>query len=210
MSLMFGPGRTSGPGSVRLFVAIDPDDKLRAGLADRVEALRAELGRDSAIRWVAPENLHVTLRFIGSVERAQAEAIACAIEPPMAMSPFEMTPGAGVAFPEARQPRVLAVRVEPSDGFAVVRDEIEGRLVRSGVAPERRLFTPHLTVGRVPPTARSVSGRRLRQTLEQMFAEPLGCCRVDHVTLYESRLTSRMPVYVPLQRIALHGPTRSR
>ena len=210
MSAMSGPGRASGPGSVRLFVAIDPDDQLRARLADRVEALRAELGRDSEIRWVAPENLHVTLRFIGSVERAQAEAIAGAIEPPMAMSPFEMTPGAGVAFPEARQPRVLAVRVEPSDGFAVVRDEIEGRLVRSGVAPERRPFTPHLTVGRVPPTARGQSGRRLRQTLEQVFAAPLGCCRVDHVTLYESRLTSRMPVYVPLQRIALHGPTRSR
>lgn len=209
MSAMSGPGRASGPGSVRLFVAIDPDDRLRAGLADRVEALRAELGRDSELRWVAPENLHVTLRFIGSVERAQAEAIAGAIEPPMAMSPFEMTPGAGVAFPEARQPRVLAVRVEPSDGFAMVRDEIEGRLVRSGVAPERRPFVPHLTVGRVPPTARGQSGR-LRQTLERVFAAPLGCCRVDHVTLYESRLTSRMPVYVPLQRIALHGPTRSR
>ena len=126
---------------VRLFVALEIPDELRA----RLGALAA--GVDGA-RWVAAENLHVTLRFIGEIDDAAARDIAMdlsAIRAPM----FDLTLVGAGHFESGRRVRQLWVGVERNSALVALRDKVESVLVRAGLAPEGRRFQPHVTLARL-------------------------------------------------------------
>lgn len=126
---------------IRLFFGLELPQELRL----RIEALAG--GIDSA-RWVAPEDLHITLRFIGEVDEPAMEDIA-AEAASIRFEPFPVT-FAGAGHFE-RRGRVSAVwlGVEPSTALAALRDRIEAAAVRAGQPPEGRKFRPHVTVGRL-------------------------------------------------------------
>ncbi len=119
------------------------------------------------------EQLHLTLRFIGEVDRARERPLArgiAAVAAAVSSFPIRLR-GAG-AFPSHRRARVLWVGVEQSSALAALQASVEAAVVRAGVAPDPRPFRPHVTVGRIrrprPPVglAGAVAGVRFETTVD--------------------------------------------
>jgi RNA 2',3'-cyclic 3'-phosphodiesterase len=183
---------------MRLFVAVDIDDRTRARVARVIEALRT--GLDAAhsaarVSWIAPDRLHLTLQFIGEVSEAVAAAIVARLGPPVDLPPFEIRFHSIGTFPPGGRPRVVWLGIDRgSDALAAVHAEIERRLADVPFRRESRAFSPHLTVARF----KEGGTRADVECITRLAVEPAGGCTIDHVTLYQSRLSPRGPSYTPL------------
>src|SRR4051812_23168447 len=133
---------------VRTFIAVAIDKTIR----DRVVTLQETLGRAGAdVKWVEPENLHVTLLFLGEVEDRTLPVVCRSVaEVAAGLPPFEMTVEGAGCFPSARRPKTLWVGV--GDGrqeLVALHDALEPPLLDLGCyRREERHYTPHLTLGR--------------------------------------------------------------
>ncbi|HMR30911.1 MAG TPA: RNA 2',3'-cyclic phosphodiesterase [Geminicoccaceae bacterium] len=136
----------------RLFVAVDLPDEV----TEQVERLCIGL---PAIRWVEPEQLHLTVRFIGEVEPPVFYELGQALSE-LSLRPFELRlKGLGI-FPPRGAPQTLWVGVEEDGGLTQLRRRVDRAADEAGVPPERRKFQPHVTLGRFrepPPQQRLAS-----------------------------------------------------
>lgn len=125
----------------RLFVAIDLPDGIKNSLAD----IRSDL---PGARWVAAEQLHLTLRFIGEVDDllfAQIQDVLANVTG----SPFHMTLTGIGHFPPGKHARVLWVGMETNEDLLELQRDVELALINAGIAPEERRFSPHITIARM-------------------------------------------------------------
>ena len=123
----------------RLFVAIRPPEAVRDLLIDAMD--------DSPeLRWVGDEQLHLTLRFIGEVERPLADDLAAALEP-LRFEPFELRVS-GVGRFDQKRGGALWAGVEPKAPVAALAAKVERTCQSVGIEPERRAFHPHITLAR--------------------------------------------------------------
>jgi len=187
---------------VRLFVAVEIDP----GIRDTIASCSDELRRRSAhaprarITWVPSERLHVTVRFIGEVDAARAEAIAAVFAPDVPLAPFELALERVGTFPEHGPPRVLWAGVGVgADALVALEREVSLRLDRCGVPREDRPYHPHLTLARV----REPGGLRTTAWLEGLSERRFGVSSVNAITLFESRPSRQGHVYVALRRTRL-------
>ena len=189
---------------MRLFLAVPVSVAARHAAG----AIAAEVRRglaERAIKWVAAENLHVTLRFLGEVDATRVPGLQSRLTPPLATRGFSLVLGGAGCFPSAGPPRVLWIGVSEGAGAArAVFGELEERLSALELPREARMYTPHLTLGRVREISRE-EGRRLRERLAQVTA-PLATSWVNHVTLYRSHLTPSGSRYEALMEIPLAEP----
>lgn len=184
----------------RTFVAVEVNAEVRA----RAERLIGKLKAGQAkVNWTRPENLHLTLQFLGDtpdtkipeVCRAVADAAGAAV-------PFSMTLKAAGAFPRPERPRTVWVGVEEgSDQLRALQADIEGRLLDLGFPRERRRYTPHLTIGRVREGGAAQA--MLAELLQQHAKFAGGSTRVDQVLVMASFLDSDGPTYQVLGRANL-------
>jgi 2'-5' RNA ligase len=191
---------------MRLFIGVELDDRVKAAAADVAERLRQHLLRavpGLVARWIAPENLHITLWFIGEVGDAQGDALANALKhPPSAMPTFDLGLAGCGAFPPSGPPRVFWIGVNRgAREMADLYREIGDRLAPLGYAPESRGYTAHLTIARVKDPGGGTS-KAIRETLAQLPSE-CGTCRISGLTLFRSRLSPRGAAYEPLLRVPL-------
>jgi len=177
----------------RTFIAIDLEASVRQHLAELQRRLQRA---DADVRWVKPERAHLTLKFLGDSTAEQIRAMEAALDQiAAAEAPFEVAfQGIGV-FPNERRPRVLWVGitqgVERLQTLAAAIDE----QAAAGFEPERRGFSPHVTLGRF----RSPAGwDRLRALIEANAAYDAGRLRAAEVRLIHSILSPQGPTYTPL------------
>jgi RNA 2',3'-cyclic 3'-phosphodiesterase len=159
---------------VRLFVALE----IPAAVRDHLAAVIAELREvDSApsrnrAKWVPPENLHVTLKFIGQIEDAKLDAIRAALTAVGSGSAVDVSFRGLGFFPNEKRPRVFWAGMKASANLAVLAGDIDKRLEPLGVPRETREFTPHLTLARFDPPGIS---DKLRAAIQKAAgAQPLG------------------------------------
>lgn len=190
---------------MRLFVAVELDERVRIAAAEAGERLRKALSRQRVrldARWVPAGNLHITLWFIGEVDDARAEAIVSALQPRFAHSPFDLVMGGLGVFPPSGPPRVIWLGVRSGqEGLEAVHTEAGARLRPLGIEPERRPFSAHVTLARVKDAPRG-SGAAVRRVLSGMPAEA-GTSTVLAVTLFRSRVSSTGAVYESILRVPL-------
>jgi len=191
---------------VRLFVAVDLDDPRREAVTRAAEAIRRLLNRscgERAVRWIARDHLHLTIRFLGEVDEALGSRIRESLAPPLGAEPFDLAlDGAGV-FPPRGAPRVLWIGVtRGAAGLDRTVEAVDARLRRAGVPGAARPFSPHLTIGRFRERARVGRGDALREALAAVQVAS-GDMRVMSVVLYDSRLSPSGPRYEPLGRTPL-------
>ena len=140
---------TARQNQVRVFVALDipPGDKLR--LTEAIAQLKQTI--TSGVRWVDPQGIHLTLKFLGNIDAGLVDSVQQAMaHASLDASRFNLQlSGLGV-FPNQRQPRVLWAGVNGDlDSLGVLQEKVDEQLARLGFAKERRSFNPHLTLGRV-------------------------------------------------------------
>jgi 2'-5' RNA ligase len=189
----------------RLFVAIELDDSVRAAAFRAADALRrriARVRRDLDARWVDAANLHITLWFIGHVDEERAVAISQVLEEPFSISPFDLHIAGFGVFPPTGAPRVFWLGVpDGADSVRTVYEEVSRRLQGLGYEPERRPYSPHLTVARVKDPGRG-GHAELKRAVAETPADA-GASRVGAVTLFRSRLSPKGATYEPLLRVPL-------
>jgi 2'-5' RNA ligase len=188
---------------VRLFIAVDPDEAVKAAAGAAARELAGRLrGAARAVRWVDPTNLHLTVRFIGDVDPPAAARVREQLEPPIAIDAFELAFGGVGAFPAAGPPRVVWIGVtRGAAGLAGLHDELERRVRAAGLPPDDRPFAAHLTIGRVK-RADSATGAAIRRELSGCRID-VAASQVTAVTLYRSRTLPSGPVYEALSRTPL-------
>jgi RNA 2',3'-cyclic 3'-phosphodiesterase len=189
---------------MRLFVAVELSDGLRQEAARVAGTLADAFGPDArrAVAWVAPDKMHLTLRFIGEASSATAKELARRVAEPFGTPAFRLAIDGIGAFPRTGPPRVIWLGItEGAESLAQVHGEIESRLEGLGIEREDRPFRAHLTLGRV----RAPVGPAARRALASIRAAEIGSCEVREVTLFESQLSPRGAVYTVLARGRLAG-----
>jgi 2'-5' RNA ligase len=189
--------------SVRAFVAVLLPDDVRGRLAAAADGLR---GRTREVAWVRPDNLHLTLRFLGEVDPMTLEhAREAMMVAATATAPFTATLGALGGFPSGRPPRVVWAGVtEGSEGLRALHAALESALVVRGIPGEGRAFHPHVTLGRAR-SPRGASG--LTGALGEGFR--FGEFRVATLHLMGSQLSPEGSRYSVLAEAPL-GDRRGR
>lgn len=192
---------------MRLFIAVELKAALRRDAAAAGARLAAALRRGlpggrADVSWVRPDNLHLTLRFLGEIDEARALALADRFAEPFATKPFEIELAGVGAFPPSGSPRVVWIGTTLGrETLTALAEQVDARLESWGFAREARPFQAHLTLGR----CRQPLGPRARDLLAGVITEPVGRSRVDRVVLFESRLSSGPATYIPRAVAPLGG-----
>lgn len=183
----------------RIFVAVPLDAVLR----DAVVALERRLEATGLrLRWVKPENLHFTLRFLGHISDAELDRVRRATrEAAGRIRTFTISLAGLGAFPSPRRPQVVWVGAEEgADHLQALAAHLDDALARERFPREPRGFTPHLTLARVrEPRLRGDLGR----VLGQFEAEEVGEQEVRAVVVMESLLRPQGPIYTPVEEVPL-------
>lgn len=174
----------------RLFVAVRPPVRVRDGLLDL-------MGGISGARWQDDDQLHLTLRFIGEVDRHQGEdvhAVLGSIHHP----PFDLAVSGLGMFDRRGLPTTIWAGVGPPEPVHALHKKIDQAMTRVGIEPDRRAFHPHITLARLGRDAGRPDG-----FLAQSGTVRSETFRVETFGLYESRLTPEGAVYTELESYPL-------
>ncbi|HEY69291.1 MAG TPA: RNA 2',3'-cyclic phosphodiesterase [Anaerolineae bacterium] len=193
---------------MRLFVAIELPTDLRRLLEEHSDTLSSMI-HTRIIRWVRPEGIHLTLKFLGDVSDGKLEAVKAAVRTVGPhFSPFEYSVGNLGCFPNARRPRVIWVGVqEPSGRLKALQAEIEQAYQTLGFEKERRSFHPHLTLGRVRRGVSHAEHQAVADAIINVAPISLGDYRVEEICLYRSELKPTGAVYTKLLVVRLEKPS---
>ena len=175
---------------MRLFVALDLPDEVRGKLADAIDAWKNHA--PEGIRWVRPEGIHVTLKFIGHIDDARLPEFRGALAMVHSDSPIELDVRGTGFFPSAKRPRVMWCGAIASPNLRQLAGKVESALEPLGVARESREFTPHLTLARINATPRQMAPLL---AAEGFAARQFGTMRTTEFHLYESILQRGGAVY---------------
>jgi RNA 2',3'-cyclic 3'-phosphodiesterase len=190
---------------MRLFLAIDLDDAAREAAAAWSQALSTRLSTAAReIKWVPPDNLHLSLHFFGELDDAQRETVTRVLGDPYETRAFAIALTNAGLFPPTGAPRViwLGVRDTANASTQSIYREVQARLTPLDLQETTtRGFTPHLTIGRVR-TPGAALGRAIRESL-RVTPAPSPTFSVSHLTLYQSRLSPKGPSYIPIARFPL-------
>jgi RNA 2',3'-cyclic 3'-phosphodiesterase len=167
---------------VRLFVALDLNDAVRAEIAKFCEKLGAEF---PSARWARSEGIHVTLKFICEVSEERVARIEDAVSIVHSDGPIEMNIRGAGFFPDERRPRVFWIGIDATPNLTEIAGQIETRLETLGVARELREFRPHLTLARI---SESRGIEKLRDALRRYSPVDFGAVRTNEMHLYRSEL----------------------
>jgi 2'-5' RNA ligase len=187
-----------------LFLAINPEAEVKTRIDEATGPLR---GAAPALRWVAADRLHLTVKFLGeqpdSIVPALSEALDTAVgrhgDAPLALGGFG-------AFPNFRRARVVWLGVEPHPRLELLHHDIEEACAALGFEPDGRPFRPHLTVARVPDGTTGDTLRALsRAARAATFSETVD---VEGVDLMASELTAAGPRYRLLHASGLRTATQ--
>ena len=187
---------------IRSFIAIELPEAVKLNLS-QLEA-RLKSGRPTSVRWVAPESIHLTLKFLGNIVVESARDIIQAMaEAAQGIPPFRLEVKDLGVFPNLKRVQVAWVGVHGEiDKLSQFQQRLDSNLSRLGFAPERRPFTPHLTIARV----RDTSSLTERQAIGQLIASTrfeAGEFTVDAISLMKSQLTREGPIYSRISQVAL-------
>jgi len=183
----------------RLFVALPLARPIVAELTALVHLCRRHA---PFVRWVHPEHLHITLKFLGDVEAGQEEQVTAELEALQELPPFQFNLADVGAFPDQGRPRVIWTGI--ADGrqeVAHLAGQVDLLLSRCGFEREERPFSSHVTIGRVK------DGGDFHSLWNAMKANTFvgARCTAQEVQLVHSTLTPRGPIYAPLASFALRG-----
>jgi RNA 2',3'-cyclic 3'-phosphodiesterase len=194
---------------MRVFVGIDLDDASRGRIQRFLEGVR-EFAPD--VRWIRPESLHLTLKFIGEKPTPVVDEMKSALSAIQAEKVDIALRGYGF-FPTAKAPRVFWIGIEAGPGLAALARAVDQITAGLGIPKEERGFSPHLTLARggrgsgAPPRQKgdraNKSFQRLQEKLAALPTPEFGSMTAREFFLYESRLSGAGSRYTKIARFEL-------
>jgi RNA 2',3'-cyclic 3'-phosphodiesterase len=178
---------------VRLFVALEIPTAVRDSLAALLQSLRRLSPQP---RWVRPENLHVTLKFIGDWPPEKLEGLRNALAAVCLAEPVTLGFRGLGFFPNDKRPRVFWAGIEASPNLITLVSEIDHTAEKLGIPREPRPFSPHLTLARFEPPGLP---EKFRAAIQENAARELGALHTNEFHLIESKLKPSGAEYTTLQ-----------
>jgi 2'-5' RNA ligase len=159
------------------------------------------------VKWVGTEGIHLTLKFLGNIDEAEVPALTKALsEAVRGVAPFSLQLGDPGAFPGNQAPRVVWVGVGGEiELLRALHNNIDLVLTPLGFPPEKRAFSPHLTLGRVREEASPGERRRLGENIASLKTEAKLSFKVESLSLMRSKLTREGALYSRLASFAFCG-----
>jgi 2'-5' RNA ligase len=195
--------------SLRAFISLELPQTARQAL-EGVQRELAPAGRN--VKWVRPEGIHLTLKFLGNIEEAQVEPLYQAMsQASSGCGPLRLRMKGVGAFPGLSRPRVVWVGLTgDTERLIALAQDLERRLTPLGFAPEGRPFTPHLTLGRVKEFGAGGKGRGpagakspLSEAVLKLSGLELEGFEVGELVLFRSELKPGGAVYTRLRSVRL-------
>jgi len=185
---------------IRSFVAVDMDQQ---NLVSRlIEAQRSLQNLGADLKLVEPENIHATIRFLGEVPSTTIELVKEQMNQ-VKFEPFDAEFAGLGAFPNLRRINVVWVGMRKGhEEISKIFDQLEPRLRQIGFVPDRKGFSPHVTIARVK-TGRMKE--ELSRFVDQMRDTPFGVIHVEEVRLKKSVLTPKGPIYSTIHSVRASG-----
>ena len=184
-------------GLLRAFIAVEIPHEIRQAIHKATSGFRQ--ATDSLIRWVQPENMHLTLKFLGDVSPSNVDMLTQMLRAETDSSHcFDIHIGGLGSFPNPRRARVIYIGIQAPVELEAIQHRVESASHRLGYESEVRPFSPHLTIGRVKQDASASDQQKIRQALEKIHIDSLGTARVDSVHLFKSELKPSGSVYTKL------------
>ncbi len=177
---------------MRSFVAIEIPDDIRQGLAGLA-------GGVPGARWLPPDQIHLTLRFVGEVNGTQIPDLTAALEA-VHVAPFELEL-AGIGTFGHREARVLWAGVAPQPALTTLQQKVENAVQRAGLEPNGRKFTPHVTLARLNHAKKAKLGEFI--SLHGLYASR--SFTVDRFVLFSSFLSHNGAIHTPEAVFPLNG-----
>ncbi len=179
---------------MRTFIAVD----LSSELISKVVDVQSHL-KEGKIKFVEPENLHFTLKFLGEITEEKAKTVSTKLkEIVSAFKPFPILLKDVGAFPSLNYITVIWIGVESEDFFTLTK-LVDSGMAKLGFRPEPHIV-PHLTVGRVKATGNKT---RMREEIQALHNVEIGEMVVNSVKVKKSELTSKGPIYTDVEEILL-------
>jgi len=174
---------------MRLFTALDPSPEVHESLTQLLRRLQPT----ARLRWTKPENLHLTLKFIGEWPEDRLEELKQALASiPAPSAGFDVKFSGDGIFPKTRTPRVFWVGIEPSAELRQLAADMDRVLGTLGIAPEKRAFSPHLTLARIQERT---SLGPLHREIESLLSLEFGAFHAECFYLYQSQLRPGGSIY---------------
>jgi 2'-5' RNA ligase len=188
---------------LRTFIAIDISSEILRKIDEITSFLKTQTPPDT-LKWVAIQNLHLTLKFLGEISADQVNNIksltASALKD---FKAFNMSiEGLGM-YPNPNKVRVVWLGCKNGQSLIRAYEILDRTLASGGIEREKRSFSPHLTIGRVRRGIHPSVVKQIGETLSQFRIDHLGSFQVSHIRLYQSTLTPSGPIYKPLLTIPL-------
>ncbi|MGD8869519.1 MAG: RNA 2',3'-cyclic phosphodiesterase [Gemmatimonadales bacterium] len=186
---------------MRVFVAINLSEQEKA----RLEAAARPLFESRfPVRWIAPQNVHLTLKFLGEVAEDRVPDISAAVEDAGGgVEAFDLAVGGFGAFPTLRRPQVVWAGIEVSAPLSDLQGRVESALVALGFERERRRFHPHLTLGRARKHSRPKDFEGFDELVSQLAYED--SYRVAAVDVMRSQLKPSGAAYSVVHSVPLEA-----
>ncbi len=180
---------------IRAFVAVELPPDVTANLAQVQERLK--LAGDGFVKWVRPEGIHLTLKFLGNVAASRVEQIGLALgEVAGGVAPFVLQIERPGVFPHWKQPRVTWVGLGGEvERLLELQKRVDETLANLGFPPEARPFSPHLTIGRLKEGTASRDRQRFGECVAQAEGAALLRFSVAIISLMRSQLTPAGAIY---------------
>jgi len=183
---------------IRLFIALNISPFLLKRIGHTIEELKAYLP-PKGLRWVPIDNMHLTLKFLGVVSASKMHEIQLALIKTAEQSkPCNIEIGKLGAYPGILKPRVIWVGVSSDHHLINLYKNLEKNLTCVGYEPERRGFTPHITLARISKQAASTEIAQISSALSKLDIALLGTCSINAIHLLRSELNRTGAVYSEL------------
>ena len=189
---------------LRTFIAVDFPTEIITKIA-RITAYLQSQTPINTLKWIAPENMHLTLKFLGDVREDRISDLTRGLQEALHAQPtFNITiEGLGM-YPNASQPRVVWLGIKDKGNLKQIHHELVKVLRDFDPDPEKRAFSPHLTIARIRQNVSRDVVQQVGETLSQFKVDSLGSFEIQTVQLFKSELTPQGPIYACLFSMPLN------
>ncbi len=188
---------------LRSFIAIRIPTEIQSAISLSTAGLQEALPRP-LVRWVPPQNVHLTLKFLGDVSSANLEQFAGALKKEVAKhATFTISVCEIGSFPNPRRARVIWIGLQAPVDLDTLQRAVDAVALQLGYPMEGRLFSPHLTIGRVGQNISTGDLLKIRVALDATHIGVLGTAVVDAIHIFKSDIQPTGSIYTQLYTLPL-------